>query len=77
MSVSFPQRCYIQQDKQHISKLSVYTQDTQLLYSQVCVHLAQGITHGGEVTAKVLHHILDAPGVLQQVYALGVGVVVH
>lgn len=45
--------------------------------AHVGVHLPQSITDGGEVTAQVLHHVLDAAGVLEQVDALGVRVVVH
>lgn len=45
--------------------------------AHVGVHLAQGVTHGGEVAAQVLHHVLDAAGVFEQVDALGVRVVVH
>lgn len=45
--------------------------------AHVGVHLAQSVTDGGEVTAQVLHHVLDAAGVLEQVDALSVRVVVH
>lgn len=45
--------------------------------AHVGVHLAQGVADGGEVAAQVLHHSLDAAGVLEQVDALGVRVVVH
>lgn len=46
-------------------------------YAHVGVHLPQGVAHGGEVAAEVLDHVLDAPGVFEQVDALGVRVVVH
>ncbi len=45
--------------------------------AHVGVHLAQSVTHGGEVAAQVLHHVLDAAGVFEQVDALRVRVVVH
>ena len=45
--------------------------------AQVGVHFAQSITHGGEVAAEILDHVLYAPGVFEQVDALGVRVVVH
>lgn len=45
--------------------------------AHVGVHLAQSVAHGGEVAAQVLHHVLDAARVLQQVDALSVRVVVH
>ena len=45
--------------------------------AQVGVHFAQSIAHGGEVPAEVLDHVLNAPGVFEQVDALGVRVVVH
>lgn len=45
--------------------------------AHVGVHLAQSVTDGGEVTAEVLHHVLDAAGVFEQVDALSVRVVVH
>lgn len=48
-----------------------------LLDAKILVHFPQCITDCGEVTAKVLHHIFNAPGVLQQVNTLGVWVVVN
>lgn len=47
-----------------------------LLDAKVLVHFPQCITDCGKVTAEVLHHILNAPGVLQQVNALGVWVII-
>lgn len=44
--------------------------------THVGVHLAKGVAHGGEVAAQVLHHVLDAAGVFEQVNALRVRVVV-
>lgn len=44
--------------------------------AHVGVHLAKSVADGGEVAAQVLHHVLDAAGVLQQVDALRVRVVV-
>lgn len=46
------------------------------LDAKVLVHFPQCITDGGEVTAEILHHIFNAPGVLQQINALGVWVIV-
>lgn len=45
--------------------------------AHVGVHLPQGVAHSGEVAAQVLHHVLDAAGVFEQVDALSVRVVVH
>jgi len=45
--------------------------------AHVGVHLPQGVTHSGEIAAQVLHHVLDAAGVFEQVDALRVRVVVH
>lgn len=45
--------------------------------AHVGVHLPQSVTDGGEVAAQVLHHVLDAAGVFEQVDALRVRVVVH
>lgn len=45
--------------------------------AHVGVHLAQSVADGGEVAAQVLHHVLDAAGVFEQVDALRVRVVVH
>lgn len=45
--------------------------------THVGVHLAQSVADGGEVAAQVLHHVLDAAGVFEQVDALRVRVVVH
>lgn len=44
--------------------------------AHVGVHLAQSVADGGEVAAQVLHHVLDAAGVFEQVNALRVRVVV-
>lgn len=43
----------------------------------VGVHLPQSVADGGQVAAQVLHHVLDAAGVFEQVHALSVRVVVH
>lgn len=45
--------------------------------AHVGVHLAQRIADGGQVAAEILHHVLNAAGVFQQVDALRVRVVVH
>lgn len=47
-----------------------------LLDAKVLVHFPQCITDCGEVTAEVLHHILNAPSVLQQVNARSIWVIV-
>lgn len=44
--------------------------------AHVGVHLAQSVADGGEVAAQVLHHVLNAAGVFEQVNALRVRVVV-
>lgn len=46
-------------------------------YAHVGVHLSQRVAHGGEVAAEVLDHVLDAPGVFEEVDALSVRVVIH
>lgn len=46
------------------------------LDAKVLVHFPKCITNCGEITAEVLHHILNAPGVLQQVNALGIWVII-
>lgn len=45
--------------------------------AHVGVHLAQSVADGVKVAAQVLHHVLDAAGVFEQVDALRVRVVVH
>lgn len=45
--------------------------------AHVGVHLPQSVADGGEVAAQVLHHVLEAARVFEQVHALRVWVVVN
>lgn len=45
--------------------------------AHVGVHLPQSVADGGEVAAQVLHHVLEAARVFEQVHALRVRVVVN